>query len=60
MNHACTFHRVAFRSEPPVKLDIQALRANPDIAGELVVTGLVYDVVPDLVETVVAPAALRA
>ena len=39
--------------------DIAALRANPMLPGELVVSGLVFDVVTGLVDQVVAPAPLR-
>jgi carbonic anhydrase len=36
------------------------LKANPNLPGDIVVSGLVYDVATGLVETVVAPASLRA
>ena len=42
-----------------VALDIDALRASPEVSGDVVVTGLVYDVATGLVETVVAPSLLR-
>jgi carbonic anhydrase len=42
-----------------VQIDIAALRANPNLPGDIVVSGLVYDVATGLVETVVAPASLR-
>lgn len=37
-----------------VALDIDALRASQEVSGDVVVTGLVYDVATGLVETVVA------
>lgn len=40
-----------------VALDVAALKANPQLPGELLVTGLVYDVATGRIETVV-PAAL--
>jgi carbonic anhydrase len=43
-----------------VRIDIAALKANPNLPGDIVVSGLVYDVATGLVETVVAPASLRA
>ena len=42
-----------------VALDIDALRASQEVSGDVVVTGLVYDVATGLVETVVAPSLLR-
>lgn len=42
-----------------VALDVAALKANPQLPGGFIVTGLVYDVATGLVETVVAPALLR-
>ena len=39
--------------------DIAALRANPMLPGELVVSGLVFDVATGLADQVVAPAPLR-
>lgn len=42
-----------------VAIDVAALKANPQLSAELVVTGLVYDVRTGRVETVVAPAPLR-
>ena len=39
--------------------DIAALRANPMLPGEFVVSGLVFDVATGLVDQVVAPAPLR-
>jgi carbonic anhydrase len=42
-----------------VALDVAALRAEPGLAGETLVSGLVYDVATGLVETVVAPAPIR-
>src|SRR5579859_6947553 len=35
-----------------VQIDIAALRANPNLPGDIVVSGLVYDVATGLVETV--------
>ena len=43
-----------------VRVDIAALRANPNLPGDIVVSGLVYDVATGLIATVVAPASLRA
>ncbi len=43
-----------------VAIDIEKLRANPEIPGGFTVTGLVYDVATGLIETVVPPAPLRA
>jgi carbonic anhydrase len=42
-----------------VVLDIDALRGSAEVSGDVVVTGLVYDVATGLVETVVAPSMLR-
>ncbi len=42
-----------------VVLDVAALRANPNLPGGLVVTGLVYDVDTGLVRTVVPSQRLR-
>ncbi len=42
-----------------VAVDVAALKANPNLPGEWVVSGLVYDVTTGLVETVVAPAPLH-
>lgn len=39
--------------------DVAALKANPALPGEWLVSGLVYDVTTGLVETVVAPGPLR-
>jgi len=41
-------------------IDVAALRANPALPGEWLVSGLVYDVATGLVETVVPPSPLRA
>jgi len=43
-----------------VRVDVAALRANPNLPGDIVASGLVYDVATGRVETVVAPAPLRA
>jgi carbonic anhydrase len=43
-----------------VAIDVAALKANPQLSAQLVVTGLVYDVRTGRVETVVAPAPLRS
>lgn len=42
-----------------VAIDVAALKANPQLPGGFIVTGMVYDVVTGLVETVVPPALLR-
>ncbi len=42
-----------------VTVDVAALKANPNLPGEWVVSGLVYDVTTGLVETVVAPVPLH-
>lgn len=42
-----------------VALDIEALRANPQLPDNVTVSGLVYDVKTGRVETVVAPSRLR-
>jgi carbonic anhydrase len=42
-----------------VIVDIDALRGRSEVSGDVVVTGLVYDVATGLVETVVAPSLLR-
>jgi len=39
---------------------VAALRANPNLPDDIVVSGLVYDVATGRVETVVTPAPLRA
>ena len=43
-----------------VALDVAALKANPNLPGALVVTGLVYDVATGLVRTVVPSAPVRS
>ena len=43
-----------------VAVDIAALRADPQIPGGFMVSGLVYDVATGRIETVVAPGVLRA
>jgi carbonic anhydrase len=43
-----------------VALDIAALKSNTDLSDGLMVSGLVYDVKTGRVQTVVAPAPLRA
>jgi carbonic anhydrase len=40
--------------------DVAALRANPLLPGEFIVSGLVFDVATGLVDQIVAPALLRA
>jgi carbonic anhydrase len=42
-----------------VAVDVAALKANPLLPGDFLVTGVVYDVTTGRVETVVAPAPLR-
>jgi carbonic anhydrase len=42
-----------------VVVDVAALRAEPTLSGEFLVSGLVYDVATGLVETIVEPAPLR-
>jgi len=42
-----------------VEVDVAALKANPQLPGGLLVSGLVYDVATGQVETVVPPALLR-
>jgi carbonic anhydrase len=42
-----------------VALDVAALKANPQLPGGFMVTGMVYDVATGLVEMVVPPALLR-
>ncbi|MFM0441658.1 carbonic anhydrase [Paraburkholderia strydomiana] len=42
-----------------VAIDVQALRANPNLPGGFTVTGLVYDVKTGRIETVVPPVTLR-
>lgn len=43
-----------------VALDIAALKANPNLPADLVVTGLVYDVATGRIDTVVPASALRS
>ncbi len=43
-----------------IAADVTALRANPALPGNWIVSGLVYDVATGRVETVIAPAPLRA
>ena len=43
-----------------VALDVAALKANPDLPGGFIVSGLVYDVATGRVATVVPPTVLRA
>jgi carbonic anhydrase len=43
-----------------VKIDIEALRSNPEIPGGFTVSGLVYDVDTGRIETVVPAGLLRA
>ena len=42
-----------------VAIDVEALRADPQISGALLVTGLVYDVSSGKLDTVVEPAFAR-
>lgn len=42
-----------------VAVDVAALKSNPKLPGEFLVTGLVYDVATGRVQTVVPPAPLR-
>ena len=42
-----------------VAVDVAALKANPALPGDWLVSGLVYDVTTGLVEVVVPPAPLR-
>ena len=42
-----------------VTIDVAALKANPSLPGEFMVSGLVYDVQDGTIETVVPPALLR-
>lgn len=42
-----------------VALDVASLKANPNLPGEFMVTGLVYDVKTGQIETVVPAALLR-
>jgi carbonic anhydrase len=42
-----------------VAVDAAVLKADPSLPGEIVVSGLVYDVATGLIETVVAPSPLR-
>lgn len=42
-----------------VKIDVAALKANPALSGQLIVTGVVYDVASGRIATVVPPAPLR-
>jgi carbonic anhydrase len=42
-----------------VALDVARLKANPQLPGGFLVTGLVYDVATGKIETVVPPALLR-
>jgi carbonic anhydrase len=42
-----------------VAVDVAAIKANPFLPAELIVSGLVYDVHSGLVETVVPPSQLR-
>jgi carbonic anhydrase len=43
-----------------VAIDVEALRANPNLPGGFTVTGLVYDVKTGRIETVVPPVTLRS
>jgi carbonic anhydrase len=42
-----------------VAIDVAALKSNPLLPGEFLVTGLVYDVKTGVIEIVVPPALLR-
>jgi carbonic anhydrase len=43
-----------------VAIDVEALRANPNLPGGFTVTGLVYDVKTGRIETIVPPVTLRS
>jgi carbonic anhydrase len=43
-----------------VAIDVEELRANPNLPGGFTVTGLVYDVKTGRIETVVPPVTLRS
>ncbi|TPG52254.1 carbonic anhydrase [Sphingomonas glacialis] len=43
-----------------VAMDVAAYKANPDLAGGFMISGLVYDVETGLIETIVPPSLLRA
>jgi carbonic anhydrase len=43
-----------------VKVDVATLQANPNLRGDFIVSGLVYDVATGRAEIVVAPTPLRA
>jgi carbonic anhydrase len=43
-----------------VAVDVAAIKANPFLPGDFLVSGLVYDVATGLVDVVVPPAPLRA
>jgi carbonic anhydrase len=42
-----------------VAVDVAVLKADPSLPGEIVLSGLVYDVATGLIETGVAPSPLR-
>jgi carbonic anhydrase len=42
-----------------VALDVAALKANPDLSGGFMISGVVYDVVTGRIEVVVPPSLLR-
>ncbi len=42
-----------------VKVDVAALKENPFLPGDFIVSGLVYDVATGLLDPIVAPAPLR-
>jgi carbonic anhydrase len=42
-----------------VALDVAALKANPDLSGGFMISGVVYDVATGRIETVVPPTLLR-
>ena len=42
-----------------VALDVAALKANPNLPGDLLLTGIVYDVATGLVRTAVPSAPVR-
>jgi carbonic anhydrase len=42
-----------------VAVDVAALKANPNLPGGFMVSGLVYDVAKGTIDTVVPPALLR-
>jgi carbonic anhydrase len=43
-----------------VAMDVAAYQAHPDLPGGFLISGLVYDVAPGKIETVVPPRRLRS